>query len=135
MIILLIEWFIKHPALRYGGYSLIAIIFFVPFSLIFEKYKTKIYSIKKKTFIIILIGITIFTLRNFDRLIKENKKYNYNVLINPYYKVDDSYFYIENKIYDLISNYKLCKKDKTKCNQDGHFILKKMNKHILIKNR
>ena len=48
MIILLIEWFINHPALRYGGYSLIAIILFVPFSLIFEKYKTKIYLIKKK---------------------------------------------------------------------------------------
>ena len=135
MIILLIEWFIKHPALRYGGYSLIAIILFVPFSLKFEKYKTKLYSIKKKTFIIILIGITVFTLRNFDRLIKENKKYNYNVFINPYYKVDGNYFYIENKIYDLTNNYNLCKKNKTKCNQDNSFTLKKMNKYLLIKIR
>ena len=39
LIILIIEWFINHPALRYGGYSLIAVSF-LPF-IITRKYKNK----------------------------------------------------------------------------------------------
>ena len=33
LIILFIEWFYNHPSLRYGGYSLIALIFFIPISI------------------------------------------------------------------------------------------------------
>ena len=33
LILILFEWFYNHPALRYGGYCLIALIFFIPFSL------------------------------------------------------------------------------------------------------
>ena len=32
IIILLIEWFVNHPSLRYGGYSLVALTLLVPFS-------------------------------------------------------------------------------------------------------
>ena len=32
IIILFMEWFINHPALRYGGYSLLALIIFTPVS-------------------------------------------------------------------------------------------------------
>ena len=53
IIVLLIEWFINHPALRYGGYSLVAISIFIPLSLLLEKYKIQTYLIKKKTLIII----------------------------------------------------------------------------------
>ena len=31
IILLFFEWFLKHPALRYGGYQLIALLFFIPF--------------------------------------------------------------------------------------------------------
>ena len=39
VIVLLIEWFINHPALRYGGYSLVAISIFIPLSLLLENIK------------------------------------------------------------------------------------------------
>ena len=41
--ILFVEWFINHPALRYGGYILIALITFIPISLILEKNQKKIF--------------------------------------------------------------------------------------------
>ena len=136
IIILLIEWFVNHPALRYGGYSLIAVSFFVPFSLLLEKYKNKMNSIKKKTFIIILISTIIFGLRNVDRINNEKKKYNYNVILNPYYKVDDSYFRIEKQTYNIIKNYKDCLKDENACNiKDEFFIKTKMGKYIFIRKK
>ena len=38
IILLFIEWFYNHPTLRYGGYCLIALLFFIPTSLLIEKY-------------------------------------------------------------------------------------------------
>ena len=48
--ILLIEWFVNHPLLRYGGYSLIALYLFIPFSIILEMNKQTLYLIQKKLF-------------------------------------------------------------------------------------
>ena len=136
IIVLLIEWFINHPALRYGGYSLVAISIFIPLSLLLEKYKIQTYLIKKKTLIIILIATTIFGLRNIDRIINENKKYNYNVFLNPYYKIDNSHFRIDKKIKNIIKNHKDCLKDKSECNiKDEYFIKTKMGKHIFIRKK
>tara|TARA_B100000963_G_C22613331_1_gene665998 strand:- start:189 stop:1883 length:1695 start_codon:yes stop_codon:yes gene_type:complete len=136
IIILLIEWFVNHPALRYGGYSLIAASFFIPFSLVLEKYKNQMKLIKKKTFIIILIAATIFGLRNFDRIIDENKKYNYNVFLNPYYDINATYFRIEKKIDNIIKNYENCLKDKNECDKnDEYFIKKKMGKYIFVRKK
>ena len=131
IIILLIEWFINHPTLRYGGYSLIAVLLFIPLSLILEKFDNNLNLIKKKTFIVILIGITIFIVRNIDRIIKENEKYNYNILLNPYYKIDNSLFRVENQIENLINNYHFCQDNKPKCNKYEQYIVrKKMDKYI-----
>ena len=136
IIILLIEWFINHPSLRYGGYSLIALSFFIPSSLVLEQYENKINSIKKKTFIIILITITIFGLRNIDRIIKENKKYDYNVFSNPYYKVDSTYFRIQKKINKITTNYKNCQKGKDECNDNDEFFVKSKNgKYIFVRKK
>mgnify|MGYP001332105834 FL=1 len=127
-----IEWFINHPTLRYGGFSLIAILFFIPSSLIIESYRQKLKLIKKGTFIIILVGITIFTLRNVDRIIKENKKYNYNVFTNPYLNVDNARFFrIETKINDLINNYNHCQSFDKECENNNRYVVKKkFNKYI-----
>ena len=131
IIILLIEWFINHPTLRYGGYSLIAVLLFIPLSLILEKFDNNLNLIKKKTFIVILIGITIFIVRNIDRIIKENEKYNYNILLNPYYKIDNSLFRVENQIENLIKNYNFCQDNKPKCNKYEQYVVrKKMDKYI-----
>ena len=136
IIILLIEWFINHPTLRYGGYSLIAIFIFIPCALLLERFKNSIALTKKKTFIILLIGFTIFIFRNTDRIIKENKKYNYNPFFYPYYKIDNTYFRIENQIDDLINNYYNCKNGKKICNNNLDYrVIKKFNKYIFIKKK
>ena len=136
IIILLIEWFINHPTLRYGGYSLIAIFIFIPCALLLERFKNSVALTKKKTFIILLIGFTIFIFRNTDSIIKENKKYNYNPFFYPYYKIDNTYFRIENQIDDLINNYYNCKNGKKICNNNLDYrVIKKFNKYIFIKKK
>ena len=98
LLVLLFEWFYKHPSLRYGGYSLIALIIFIPFSIILTQFKkNEIFT--KKIFILIIISILIFFGRNISRLNKEIKDYGYN-LKNPYYKLIDSNFRIDSLILD-----------------------------------
>ena len=135
--ILFIEWFINHPTLRYGGFSLIAILFFIPSSIIIESYMQKLKLIKRGTFIIVLVGITIFTIRNIDRIIKENKKYNYNIFTNPYLKVDYARFFrIETKINDLINNYNDCQSFKKECENNNQYdVTKKFNKYIFTRKK
>ena len=137
LVILFIEWFINHPTLRYGGFSLIAVLFFIPASLLIESYNQRLKLIKKKTFIIILIGVTIFTFRNVDRIIQENKKYNYNVFTNPYFNVDNARFFrIETKINNLINNYDDCQNYKKKCkNKNDYVVTEKLNKYIFTRNK
>ena len=133
--ILLLEWFVNHPLLRYGGYSLIALCFFIPFSIILEMNKQTIYLIQKKTFFLLLIGVSIFILRNVDRIISENKKYNYSVYLKPYYSIDNSYFRIDYKIKNLIHNYNNCQKSKPECNSKEQLVKKKFNKYIYIREK
>ena len=137
LIILVVEWFINHPTLRYGGFSLIAALFFIPSSLVIETYGQKLKQIKKRTFIIILIGVTVFTLRNVDRIIQENKKYNYNVFINPYFNVDNARFFrIETKINYLINNYIDCQNYSKECkNKNEYVVTEKLSKYIFTRNK
>ena len=137
LVILFIEWFINHPTLRYGGFSLIALLFFIPTSLVIESYGQRLKLLKKRTFIIILMGVTIFTFRNVDRIIQENKKYNYNVFTNPYFNVDNSRFFrIETKINNLINNYNDCQNYKKKCKNKNHYVVtEKLNKYIFTRNK
>jgi len=82
LIIFFFEWFLKHPQLRYGGYHLLALLFFIPFISYFNKLSETYFSFVKKTKILILITLTIFITRNIDRLINESKIYNFNPMQN-----------------------------------------------------
>ena len=84
--LLLCEWFLKHPSLRYGGYHLIALMIFIPLSLYLSKFKFFFQDYTKRAFLIITIALLIFILRNGIRLNDEFVKYNYNPLINTNYK-------------------------------------------------
>ena len=53
-IILLLEWFYNHPSLRYGGYILMALIVFVPFSIYISQIISTKYFKKKIVFLIVL---------------------------------------------------------------------------------
>jgi len=136
IIILLIEWFINHPSLRYGGYSLVALTLLVPISFKLASNKLKLKKIKKNTIIILLIGISIFCLRNVDRLIDENKKYQYNVLKNPYYKIEKTYFRIDKRLNDLINIYENCKRTDKSCDfKDEYKIDKFKGIYFFVENK
>jgi len=88
IIFLFLEWFLNHPALRYGGFTLIALLVFVPLSIFIEGKLNLDYKFKKKITILILISFSIFSFKNIDRIFKESDKYNYNPLVNAHFFVD-----------------------------------------------
>lgn len=124
LILFFFEWFINHPALRYGGYTLLALIFFLPLSIFLERVTLFNSKFKKKIFILILITFSVFIFKNLIRLNKENIQYQYNVLINPYFyiapgayefdkiiaKIDSKQKKTNDNLY-LILNYSLLKND------------------------
>ena len=96
LILLLIEWFWNHPALRYGGFVLVFLIMTFPFTVLFLNQK---FSFKKKLTqikLILLIVFVIFSFRNANRLIDEYNIYNYNFLQNPNYLIDSNFYTMQN---------------------------------------
>ena len=93
LFVVFVEWFLNHPSLRYGGYVLIASLFFIPLKFL-------------------LITILIFSFRNYSRINDEIDKYDYKPLKNPYYYVDDNHFRYQKKFDELINNYYQCKNKK-----------------------
>ena len=116
-ILILLEWFLNHPSLRYGGYVLFTIILFLPLTFLLERYKNNIINIKKKTIILLCITIIIFSLRNIDRINDEIVKYDYNPLKNPYYLLNDNHFRVQKNFDQLITNFENCNLDLTKCDR------------------
>ena len=106
-----LEWFINHPALRYGGYSLIALIFFIPLSIYLSKFSYSFKQIKLKTSILILISLTFFLTKNLNRIYTEYDKYNYNVFAKPFYNLSKDAFRISTQLkkLDLDKNIKIFK--------------------------
>jgi hypothetical protein len=118
-IIFLIEWFLNHPAMRYGGYVLIGIPLFILTSSILDKLNLSKKKIFTSTIIFVLIAITLFVVRNLVRLNKEITFYNYNILASPYFFVEKSkssviYDHNEFKVYTPQKG-KMCWASKTPC--------------------
>ena len=85
---LFLEWFYYHPSLRYGGYHLIALLIFIPYSAYLENKfvlsNSSIFKIK----IFIMVIFTIFLIRNITRINQQHKQYNYNFLSYPSYNLE-----------------------------------------------
>ena len=135
ILILIIEWFYNHPALRYGGYSLIAGMFFLILSSFnFKKSITNI-IFQKNIRYFIAISLSIFLLRNIDRIIQEYDKYKYNPIQNPNYTFNTHDFRVLKKIELLKSDInckekKICKDKEFKINflsNKKYFISRKNN--------
>jgi len=91
LLLLFFEWFYNHPSLRYGGYSVIALLLFIPMSVYLSNvYKTE--NILKKFRILILISILVFISKNVARIVDENLKYGYQPLKVPYYNINKKLF-------------------------------------------
>ena len=93
VLLLLLEWFLNHPALRYGGFTLIALCIFIPLSIFIEKRLNLNLLFKKKIIFLICISFIFFWLKNVDRILKEFNKYNYNPLSNAHYYINENTYY------------------------------------------
>ena len=133
LIILLFEWFYYHPALRYGGYNLIALLAFIPISLFLEKYSENKIVFKRKVYIILALGIIVLLARNTQRIYKEYKVYNYNPIENAYYKDFQQNFNISKRINKII----MCnnKKENYDCESDYIATKKIFNRHMFYRKK
>lgn len=134
LIILFIEWFYNHPALRYGGYCLIALLVFIPVCLRLEKSSINKKYYNKSVISLIIITVVVFNLRNFNRLAKEINRYNYEPIKTTNYFVHESSFRIQKQMDDLISKYDKCKISVKNCNLEKQKIYKEYGK-LIFKNR
>ena len=76
ILILFSEWFYKHPTLRYGGYSLLASLVFLPTSLFLSNSPINKKTKKKIIATLVITSLLIFNVRNIKRIDKEIKIYN-----------------------------------------------------------
>ncbi len=132
IILLLFEWFLNHPALRYGGYVLIAFLIFFPVSLIMSKYNVNFKNLNKRLVIFLLIVTAIFISRNFNRLDNEIKQYKYSPIINTFYYINESHFRIDKVMKKRISNFENCENKINNCDIELKSKVKKVSKNRYI---
>ena len=136
IILLFCEWFYNHPALRYGGYSIIALLIFFPFSSILEKYEISSKKIKTRFFTLMIIITLIFVSRNFIRITNEIEQYSYRPFVDSYYRIDSDHFRIEKKFNKIYNNSELCAANKKECNKESSFNIEKfLNTYIFVRNK
>ena len=115
ILLLLFEWFINHPSLRYGGFSLFALLIFIPGAIYLSKHEYNPNIFLKRKILFITFVIIIFAARNIDRINSEIKNYNYNFLSYPSYNINFKNYNINNIINELkkkcTENIKLCEKE------------------------
>ena len=101
LVLLLLEWFLNHPALRYGGYTLLALTFFIPVSFFLEKKSVFNDSFKKRVSILIFVTFSVFIVKNISRINSEIIKYQYNPLTNPFFNITKNLFIFQDILADL----------------------------------
>ena len=119
---LFLEWFFNHPALRYGGYSVIALLVFIPFSNYLCKFELNVNIIKKRVIFLIVISFSVYITKNIQRIIFENEKYDYNPIENPFFYINKDGFDFNNILQDI--------KDKNYINSNYIYINKKIIKNL-----
>ena len=130
LIILGFEWFYNHPALRYGGYCIIALLFFIPICLKLELNEINYKKYTRNVFILCIIAISIFNLRNFHRIAKEVNFYKYEPINETFYFVADNSFRIQEKMDKFRTQYDKCMNLEYSCNLEKQKIYSKYGKKI-----
>ena len=126
--ILFCEWFYNHPALRYGGYHLIALLIFLPLSLFVEKRIIFNQNLIKKVNVMLTIIVLVFLSRNILRINKEIDVYNFNFYHNASYnRIFENHDYYKN-----ILRIKNCYNSKN-CPDESILMKRKFNKDVFYK--
>lgn len=118
-LIFLLEWFLNHPAMRYGGYVLLGLPFFIVTSFVLQTFDIEKRKIYITTVAFISISLLLFFGRNITRLNKEINFYGYDIFKSPYFYVEDvkSVKIFDNndfQVYTTTDN-KMCWASKTPC--------------------
>ncbi len=135
LILLLIEWFYNHPALRYGGYTLICLLIFIPLSYLLERMENLFPKTKYKFIFLICLVFVIFTSRNINRIFVEIKQYNYKPLTDVFYDMKGNHYMITDNIFKLTTNYENCILKKNTCNKKLNIKIRKNNGKYVFQNR
>ena len=88
--VFLLEWFLFHPAMRYGGYVLIGLPLIIFTSLMIERLNINKQKINSLIMILIITSVFIYFGRNIVRLNKEINFYNYPIVNSPYFYVAEN---------------------------------------------
>ena len=132
LIVLFFEWFYNHPSLRYGGFSLIALILFIPISIYISKFEFK-KNLKSKILILTTLSLIIFLGRNMIRINNEYNKYNYNFMTSPFYLVNENHFRIHSFINRIKQNHNNCKNiNSSDCIIDNGLEIKEKNNYLFL---
>ena len=97
IVVIFLIWFIKFPQLRYGGYTLVASLFFLPFCFYFINFRINKVAYKSAK-ILFMISIIVFFGRNINRISNEIIVYQYNPLKSAYFHIQEHKF--ERKVLD-----------------------------------
>ena len=131
ILILGIEWFYNHPALRYGGYHIIALLLFIPISVKLGSSQIDLKKYSKISIVLVSLTIIIFLSRNISRIVNEVEQYSYKPIRQTYYFLNDNHFRIQKQTDQLIEQYNNCKNKDFECNKDVK-IKKVMGKIIFL---
>ena len=133
--LILLEWFYNHPSLRYGGYIIFGLVFFIPLSHLLSEYEISKYFMIK-TIVLFFLVTSIFIGRNVDRIIYEQNFYKANFKQNMFFFTDKNHFRIDTQLNDLLKIYHNCNQNIEKCSNNEDYIFKKSyGKMILIRIR
>ncbi len=124
-----LEWFLNHPAMRYGGYVLIALPLMILTASKISNFNVRQNKVYILTLFLICLTFITYNIRNTSRIIKETKVYNYDLFKSPYFFIDDvnSKKVASNKdfsIYQPQEN-KMCWASKTPCSYGSNIKVKK----------
>ena len=107
ILFLFVEWFYNHPSLRYGGFALLALIFFVPISIYLSQFKFNVLKFKKNISLILILTIIVFIVRNVSRINNEFNQYGYNPIKSAFFYLNKDGFSLNDKVKKLYKNQKI----------------------------
>lgn len=129
LFIFLIEWLLKHPAMRYGGYVLVGLPLIIFSSNELKTFSYKLNKSKVITIFLIFLIILTYVSRNLVRINKEIIVYNYNILNSPFFYVEDVkpiIFLKSEKLSLYTTNKRMCWATKTPCSYRTDLFVKKL---------
>lgn len=92
ILVISLFWFFKHPSLQYGGYTVIALLLFIPLGIYLDRFYISLLR-KKYLLFILLISVVVFDVRNIQRIYKENLVFK---------RIEFPYFYVPKVDYEII---------------------------------